>query len=84
MFLFSVLAMDNIPLWVAFSGSFLLGILVATAVRVFLVPYYQRRLTPQVNFTLGLSNGNLRNILLSFITFFDFFTLLGIYFTLNN
>lgn len=52
-----LLSMDQIPLWVALVGSMTLGTIIAIAVRAFLVPYYQRRLSPSpVNFTLGLSN----------------------------
>ncbi|KAF9823229.1 hypothetical protein SFRURICE_006381 [Spodoptera frugiperda] len=52
-----VLAMDNIPLWLALVCSLALGALVAVCVRMFLVPYYKRRLVaPPVNFSLGLSN----------------------------
>jgi hypothetical protein len=53
--------MDKIPLWVALAASVALGVLVAGAVRAFLVPYYCRKLiaTP-VNFTLGLSNGKVK------------------------
>lgn len=50
--------MDNIPLWLALVTSLAIGALVAVSVRVFLVPYYKRRLVaPPVNFSLGLSNG---------------------------
>lgn len=50
--------MDNIPLWLALSGSVALGVFGAMCVCAFLVPYYKRRLVPPpVNFTLGLSNG---------------------------
>ncbi|KAF9419252.1 hypothetical protein HW555_004179 [Spodoptera exigua] len=52
-----LLAMDNIPLWLALVCSLALGALVAVCVRMFLVPYYKRRLVaPPVNFSLGLSN----------------------------
>ncbi|KAF9795161.1 hypothetical protein SFRURICE_004533 [Spodoptera frugiperda] len=52
-----MLAMDNIPLWLALVCSLALGALVAVCVRMFLVPYYKRRLVaPPVNFSLGLSN----------------------------
>ncbi|XP_068628770.1 sodium-dependent phosphate transporter 1 [Battus philenor] len=52
-----LLSMDKIPMWVALSGSIALGVVVAGLVRVFLVPYYRRRLcAPPVNFTVGLSN----------------------------
>ncbi|PZC87041.1 hypothetical protein B5X24_HaOG201277 [Helicoverpa armigera] len=52
-----LLAMDNIPLWLALVCSMAFGALVAVCVRAFLVPYYQRRLVaPPVNFSLGLSN----------------------------
>ena len=56
--LFPVLAMDNIPLWLALVSSMAVGVLAAVCVRGFLVPYYKRRLVaPPVNFSLGLSNG---------------------------
>ncbi|XP_023934453.1 sodium-dependent phosphate transporter 1-A isoform X2 [Bicyclus anynana] len=52
-----LLAMDNIPLWMALSGSVAVGALGAIGVCAFLVPYYKRRFVPPpVNFTLGLSN----------------------------
>ncbi|XP_072936112.1 sodium-dependent phosphate transporter 1 [Epargyreus clarus] len=52
-----LLAMDKIPTWLALTGSLALGAVVATCVRLFLVPHYQRKLcAPPVNFTLGLSN----------------------------
>ncbi|KAL4709201.1 hypothetical protein ACJJTC_008129 [Scirpophaga incertulas] len=52
-----LLAMDKIPLWVAFTASVLFGILIAGLVRAFLVPYYRKKLLPPpVNFSLGLSN----------------------------
>ncbi|XP_026726031.1 sodium-dependent phosphate transporter 2 [Trichoplusia ni] len=52
-----LLAMDNIPLWLALVCSMAFGALVAVCVRIFLVPYYQRRIVaPPVNFSLGLSN----------------------------
>ncbi|XP_052747378.1 sodium-dependent phosphate transporter 2 isoform X3 [Bicyclus anynana] len=54
-----LLAMDNIPLWMALSGSVAVGALGAIGVCAFLVPYYKRRFVPPpVNFTLGLSNGD--------------------------
>ncbi|CAH0747441.1 unnamed protein product [Diatraea saccharalis] len=48
--------MDDIPLWAAFGASVALGVILAGCVRAFLVPYYRRKLSPPVNFTLGLSN----------------------------
>ncbi|VVC92511.1 sodium-dependent phosphate transporter 1-B [Leptidea sinapis] len=52
-----LLAMDKIPMWAALAGSVALGAFAAACVRLFLVPYYKRQLTPKpVNFTLGVSN----------------------------
>lgn len=52
-----LLAMDKIPLWLALVGSMVFGAVVALCIRLILVPYYRRRLTPPpVNFSLGLSN----------------------------
>ncbi|XP_053601841.1 sodium-dependent phosphate transporter 1-B [Plodia interpunctella] len=52
-----LLSMDSIPPWLVFLVSWIIGTLVAVAVKVFLVPYYSRRvIAPPVNFTLGVSN----------------------------
>ncbi|XP_047515126.1 sodium-dependent phosphate transporter 1-A isoform X1 [Pieris napi] len=52
-----LLAMDKIPLWLALAGSVALGAVIAVCVRLFLVPYFRRKLIPKpVNFVLGVSN----------------------------
>ncbi|XP_041974460.1 sodium-dependent phosphate transporter 1 [Aricia agestis] len=52
-----LLGMDKIPVWLSLAGSCILGVVSAILVRLFLVPYFHRRLAPPpVNFTLGVSN----------------------------
>lgn len=66
----TVLAMDNIPLWAALAGSVALGAVVASCVRLFLVPHYRRKLgQPPVNFSLGISNGRVSIICLRIFYF---------------
>ena len=55
-----VLYMDNIPLWVALAVSITLGIVVATLVQLFIVPWQRRKILngEKTQFTVGDSDGD--------------------------
>nr|XP_040228126.2 sodium-dependent phosphate transporter 1-A [Anopheles coluzzii]XP_040228127.2 sodium-dependent phosphate transporter 1-A [Anopheles coluzzii] len=55
-----LLYMDNIPLWVALAVSITLGIVVATLVQLFIVPWQRRKILngEKTQFTVGDSDGD--------------------------